>query len=329
MPSEAMNRTFGWATPLLSQLDEIAPGVLRNLLCAGAERRQVTFMALAMMQAHADAMQMAPLAGALVSGSTKDVLCLGFDPIPMGLLAVLRRMGAEPLSSPQQYVELAALFGQGAHPAVSALQGVDQISEPLINAVHMLEPQWASAPLLRRLNGPQAARDANAALHFVQRVCSRATTNVLLEAVAQLPADKPLSVVLERFMRRADRFPPHPLSADEDIRPLSSARNFIETGVRYRNCLATKLAEVLAGMAAYAEFRGVCILELRPLSSGQWLLSDLHAPRNDFLNHVIKQAAEEQCEAKGIVTMARPEPDRGWRAYRRLARQSELFFEAA
>lgn len=329
MPSEVMNRTFGWATPRLSQLDEIAPGVLRNLLCAGAERRQATFMTLAVMQAHAEAMQKAHLAGALVSGSTKDVLRVGLDPIPMGLLAVLRRMGAEPLSSPEQYIELAALFGQRAHPAASALQAVDQVSEPLINAAHTLEPQWASAPLLRRLHGPQAAKDANAALHFVQRVCSRATTSVLLEAVAQLPTEKPFSVVLERFMRRADRFPAHPLSADEDIRPLSSARDFIQTGVRYRNCLATKLPEALAGVAAYAEFRGECILELRPLSSGQWLLSDLHAPRNDFLNHVIKQAAERKCEAQGVVTMARLEPDRGWRAYRRLVRQSELFFEAA
>lgn len=74
-------------------------------------------------------------------------------------------------------------------------------------------------------------------------------------------------------MRRADLFPPHPITGDHEIRPLASARDFIEAGRRYRNCLVTLLDRALAGQVAFAEFRGEAVVELRPLALGKgWLL---------------------------------------------------------
>lgn len=74
--------------------------------------------------------------------------------------------------------------------------------------------------------------------------------------------------VLDRFVRRADRLPAHPIPvADNDLRPLTTMKEYLEAARRYRNCLSSKLDHAAAGHLAVADFRSEALLEFRPLTA--------------------------------------------------------------
>lgn len=141
-------------------------------------------------------------------------------------------------------------------------------------------------------------------------------------AIARLAPTSPLSSVVSRFVRRADRFPLHPVTEDDEIRPLTSARDFITAARRYRNCLAKEmLDEALAGHVAFAEVRGRCIAEFRPLSLGKgWVLHDVHVERNGFVDGELAAVARLKCESIGIPNIHGRESGEAWRRYRRFVR---------
>ena len=337
---EAADNLLGWTTDSLVQLDPLAPGLISRVLTASPKSRQAIFTVLAsrlLIAEHNDAFGRvddgddANLAFVLREGRPREILDFAFGRVADGWLGALERLGGQPMNGLHAYVKLHTIFANPRHrQKAEALRHVGQITEKMLMVLDALDERWVHAETLKRLPNIVAAKDFNRAVVFAQSVSSRATDEAVVAAIGRLAPASPLSVVVSRFVRRADRFPLHPVTGDEEIRPLTSARDFIECGRRYRNCLVTKLDEALAGQVAFAEFQRECIVEVRPLSLDRgWLLQHVHVARNGLVSSELAKAVEAKCEAVGIPYVDQRDSGEDWRRYRRFVRNGGWLDRAA
>lgn len=328
---EAHDKPLGWATDSLVQLDPLAPGLISRVLTASPKSRQAIFTVLAsrlLIAEHNDAFGRvddgddANLAFVLREGRPREILEIAFGRVADGWLGALERMGGQPMNGLHAYVKLHSIFTNPRHrQKAEALRHVGQITEKMLMVLDALDERWVHAETLKRLPNIVAAKDFNRAVAFAQTVSSKATDEAVASAIGRLAPTTSLAVVVSRFVRRADHFPQHPITGDDDIRPLTSARDFIECGRRYRNCLVTKLDEALAGQVAFAEFQRECIVELRPLSLERgWLFHDVHVERNGFVDGELAEAARLKCETLGVPAVDPRDRGEAWRRYRRFVR---------
>ena len=310
MSPDAQEGLLGWATIPLLMLDERAPGLIRRVLTVSPMRRQAIFAVVAEHTCSPVALDdegETALARVLLRDRAREILSYAFGDVPDGLIGTLERIGYEPLASSSGYLRLRGAFARGAPPHLAeALRDAGEIDAQRLKVLDALDPRWVHSTTLKRIENTRDARDFNACLAFVQQVNSKATDEVIAEAIARLPPQSDLPTLVQRFIRRADRFPPNPIEESNELRRLSSVRSLIEAARRYRNCLASKIEAVLVGQVAFAEFRGEAILELHPLSGGfGWLLADVHVARNALVPEELRAAAVHACTNIGIPAVER------------------------
>lgn len=328
--SDAERNLLGWPTEALIQLDALAPGVLSTTIRASPMRRHAIFTVLADRLGDTDSTGTAPaaplradavLALTVRERRARDILEHTFGRVPDGWLGALGRLGAHPMQSTRSYRKLTNLFLDPKNERkAKALRYVEHVREITLYVLDALDERWVHPHTVTRLPSPLAAKDFNHAIAFAQLASSKATDAAVFEAIERLTDDTTISAVVARFVRRADRFPPHPVPMeDDDIRPLMAGADFIEAGRRLRNCLATKIDEAATGQAAFAELkRELAILEFRPLSLGLgWMLHDVHVAQNGHVDTKIMDAARAKCGALGIPYVEDRDSDEDWRRYSR------------
>lgn len=317
---------LGWATADLVRLDDQTSGVIARVLTAGPARRQAIFMALAMQGeewAFNDGLFPTDLSEVVRHGRSQDILRHAFGDIPPGLPGLLERIGDRPLPRAQDYLAILQLVRQQDPSALDALRGEGRITANHLDILAALDARWRHANTLGRLDTPSEAMRFNKAMTFVQSVSSRATDEAVALAIARLSPTSSLPRLLDRFIRRADRLPPHPIAeADDEMRPFTTMRDYLEAARRYRNCLTSKLGEVAAGRFAIAEFQQTALLEFRPLTADAgWMLWMIHGRRNASVPLVVCDAAEARCDELGIPRLSDRAGGVPWRAYRSFSRQ--------
>lgn len=330
---------FGWSTDLLVALDGLAAGLIRRLVVSAPMVRQAIFLTLAQWDTRPTAGADAPpreeaivTAELLRCGRAKEIVAHQFGSVPEGLLPALERIGPLPLASAESYRRLWAFFADSDQRKARSLRDVGEITGRTLRVLDILDPVLVHAEVLKRVETAAQAHDLNRSVRFLRGVCSTATDEAIATAVAHMRSPDALPRLLQRFLRRADRFPPQPVESDHELRPLATARAMIAAGRDYRNCLASMVGEALVGRVAFAEFTSVSdkvICEFRPLSGDRgWLLVDVHAARNGLAPRELRQSAEEKCASLGIPHIAAPEAG-DWRSVRRMIRSAEPFALAA
>ena len=298
---------LGWATADLVRLEAVSPGVISRVLTVPPAIRHAIFLVLArrhhdrLAGVQADEDNDTALADVLRRERARVVIEHVFGAAEDGLLGALARLGAEPLS-PGSYARLHSLFRRDEHRHKGeALRHVGQITGKMLRVIDALDARWVHRETLTRIETTVEAIVFNRAVAFAQSACSRATDEAVADAIAHLQPTSTLVGLVQRFVRRADCFPPHPIQGDSEVRPFNAVPDFLGAARAYRNCLAQKIEVALVGRAAFAEFRGEAILELRPLSNGfGWMLAEVHVARNMPVPSALKQAAEAKCTALGI-----------------------------
>ena len=321
---------LGWATTPLVKLDDEAPGVLARVLTASPARRQAIFAAVATKGVNAEVYRPTDdlfptgLADVIRHGRSRDILRLAFGDVPEGLPGLLERIGEKPLDRAQDYLAITSLLSGKNPRTVEALRAGGRISRRTLEVLAALDPRWHHANALTRLDTPAEAMRFNAAVDFAQSVCSRADDQAVATAIANLSPSSSLAWLVERFVRRADRLPQHPVQAvDDELRPFVTTRDYLEAARRYRNCLAGKLGHVAAGRLAIGEFRGEALLEFRPLTTGGagWLLWAIHGHRNSGLPLHICEAAEAKIDSLGLPRIDENAGGSRWSSYRSFTRE--------
>lgn len=320
---------LGWATESLVRLDDEVPGVLSRVLTAAPERRQAIFCALAVHEQNGglnfgNELIRPNLAEIVRHGRSADILrhALGDVPSLRGLLA---RIGERPLPRSKDYLTLCGLAASDDGRGMAALLGSGNVSVRKLEVLAALDHRWRHANTLERIDTCAEAMTFNAAVSFVQSVNSKASDEVVADAIASMRPSSTLARLLDRFMRRADTMPPHPVPvADNELRPLLAMRDLLDAGRRYRNCLHHRLSEVAAGKMAISEFRGECLVEFRPLTLGAgWVLRDVHAERNRPVALALCADVEAKCDEIGIPRFHDEIAGDGWKSYRRMTGELE------
>jgi hypothetical protein len=319
---------LGWLGPKLIAYDEQAPSLLRKTLQSAPLRRQAVFAALAfeaVEQKHQPILTSRrepddpEFALLLRDGHASDIIEAVYGAVPDGYLGALERIGTSPLR-PAHYVRLFSMFANGDGQKASALRHVGQITDHSIQIVDELLPVLVDGKVVSRLESRAKARELNQAIAFISRVATRATDEAIQNAIRTMAPHSTLRSLVSRYLIHADRFPPQPFThdADEEIKPLDSAQSLIMAGYRFRNCLRRHLGGALTGAIAFAEFRDL-ILELKPLSGGGWLLTDVHTHKNGVVAPTDEQAAKDKCASLGVQHIVRSVNSEGWDAVARIS----------
>lgn len=322
---------LGWSTTALVKLDDVAPGVLSRVLTAAPARRQAIFAALASQEEKVglhdagDDLFPASFAEVIRHGRSGDILRRAFGTVPDGFSGLLTRVGERPLSRAKDYIILHDLIADNDMRATDALRGSGRITGRKLEVLLALDPRWRHANTLDRMDRVADAITFNKAVAFVQSVNTKASDEVVAGAIALMGPTSSLPKLLDRFLRRADRMPSHPVpKGDNELRPLLTMRDLLEAGRRYRNCLVHRLADVAAGKMAFGELRGECLVEFRPLTQGEgWLLRDVHIERNRPVPLDLIGDVEVKCDALGIARIDEVGGGDGWSSYRRFTGELE------
>ncbi|WP_157004584.1 hypothetical protein [Brevundimonas nasdae] len=214
---------------------------------------------------------------------------------------------------------------QGDMRSADALSQSGRITVRKLEVLSALDARWRHKHTLTRIDTPGEATRFNAAIEFVQSVCSKADDEVVAAAIAAMGPSSTLPRLLDRLVRRADRLPQHPiLVGDDELRPFTTMRDYLEASRRYRNCLANKLDQVAAGRLAIGEYRGEALLEFRPLTAGAgWMLWQIHGPRNFPAPLDVCEGAEAKCDHLGIPRVNEGAGGSRWRSFRSFSREMD------
>lgn len=321
---------LGWATAPLVKLDDEQPGIIARVLTASPGRRQAIFAAISAQElgevvGEASCLLPRKLAEVVRHGRSSDILRHAFREVPQGFPGLLQRIGDRPLPRARAYLDLREMLLRGDMRSADALSQSGRITIRKLEVLAALDPRWRHKQTLTRIDAPGEATRFNAAVEFVQSVCSRADDEVVAAAIAAMSPSSTLPRMLDRFVRRADRLPPHPIHmADNELRPLTTMKDYLEAARRYRNCLSSKLDHVAAGRLAVAEFRGEALLEFRPLTADAgWMLWQVHGHRNSPVAISTYEAAEQSITPLGIPRINDAAGGARWRSFRSFARQMD------
>ena len=289
---------MGFATGRLIEHDTNAPGVIRRLLCSGPMRRQAVFAVIATeivaerhrqitgeLDDHAAAIAKSEV---LRDGRAREVIALATgDHVPDGLLGALERVGLSPLKLSLAYLRLIDVFMQPEQRHIA--DGLRHVG-----AIH---PQ-----VLSRLDSVSDARAFAEAVAFAQSVNSAATDERILGALAHMGAQTTLPELCARLLRRADRALGEPVPADDEVTPIRTIQEMIVTSRRFRNCLGTnkRIIGALRGRTAYANFKGLAIMEFVALSDGSWVYAGSYGFRNETVGDDVETAARAKCAATDV-----------------------------
>jgi hypothetical protein len=240
----------------------------------------------------------------LRDGRAREVIALATgDHVPDGLLGALERVGLSPLKLSLGYRRLIDVFMQPEQRHIAdGLRYVGAINDKTLMILDKLPPFLIHPQVLSRLDSVSDARAFVEAVAFAQSVNSAATDERILGALAHMGAQTTLPELCARLVRRADVQLGLPIPADDDVTPIRTIHEMIVTSRRFRNCLGTnkRIIGTLRGRTAYANFKGLAIMEFVALSDGSWVYAGSYGVRNETVGDDFETAARAKCATAGV-----------------------------
>lgn len=344
----------GWPLRILAKLDQAgARGLVADLTLAGALRRQAAFLVCACANLDSPAEWLTRLkfgnataehiGTALRTRPVRDIVAATFGvasaQVPKRFLAALERVqegtsqpGMQPFDEARTYQRLWNAMMADPHDRRSrALASLATLSTASLEAVERLEPLLLHPEILKAMRTQQQVEDANALLHVLRASRPHLSDEQITKGLRQaLRVGKSLQTFLSNSITRAERLPEPPVPAAEDLRPLTTAADLREFGLRMRNCAADKIAEAALGLSyvyevTHREEDGtatILAVELTPLTDA-WMVNQIKLKDNQRPKRHIVQAVCARLRSMGILI---PGPPSSSLFTRSMARQLSVFY---
>jgi hypothetical protein len=271
-----------------------ARGLLADITTASTLKRQTAFAILATHQpdevgGFLNRIGEDHFVHAVRARKARELLKAAFDRphIPAGYLRALERIGTDPLQKPEHYARLLEIYTNPVEVRkANALRYCGFMSSTKVEVVDILDPVLLDPQIVADLHDASTAHQLNGLLRFIRQICSSASDEEIA-ATFRGCAGRWRSVA-QHWLAMADSFPEPPFRSASGLRPITSAQEMVEIGASMKNCLATKVGEVLLGLAFYyvteleAAGRGLTpvIVEIVPISNGGWVIAGVHGPRH-------------------------------------------------
>lgn len=312
-----------WVLDRLVACDEVYPGVLRRFFTTSNLRRQCICLALSNFQIDdpkklADRLRpsgddhgnqyidaFALIGHAILTYRARNIVRTLY-PGAQGLIGILTKLGAEPLNM-QDYRALVELHTQPRHRSrLNALRQIKRITPTIIQTVLNLEPPYALHSVVRRIQGPEAARDFARTIELIKRINPQAGDHALVASLKALGTTSSIADWVNRWLGKATQFLVRaPMPDDDAFKCLSSASKMKDAGRRFGNCLETKIGAAALSRTCFIEYRPIpTIIELARLNRG-FLLDGLYGPSNARPDPSALRAIYPRLEAAGVLMFSR------------------------
>jgi hypothetical protein len=318
----------GWALERATALDrQGARGLVADITASSDLKRQTAFAVLATVPVEDILVFLCRLGGthqdlasAIRSRQARDLLRAAFgQQVPTGYLRALARIGPDPLARPGLYQRLFEIF---IHPVEArkahVLRYCGSLNATKIAAVDALDPVLLDPEIVSGPLGSSSIDQLNSLLHIAGGIRSTATDEEITQTFRQRVDRWHRNA--QRWLAKADRFPNPPFPATAGLVPLATARQMTDTGEEMRNCLGTKIGEVLLGFSSY--YKGEveiarsgsspAVVEVTPVSDGRWMVAGVHGPRHRSLPpEVVHKVVQPLLDQGALVcAAARPEAEK-------------------
>jgi hypothetical protein len=316
----------GWALTRAATLDLGGTrGLIADIATASILKRQAAFFVLATTNLDTPKQFLGRLGSGLSRvgdairiHSARDLVSAAHNgvPVPSGVIRALMRIGYQPLAEPSSYSRLFEIFANPMEARKAhALRYCGTINAATIQIVDALDPNLIDPEIVKGVRSIEHAHHVNDIVRLLKQTCSAATDTVMVNAVRQAVANGDIQRFARRWVRRADRFPPPPLSLCTGVKPLTTAAEMIEEGKAMSNCFGTKIGDVLLGLS-YFYVADIPVtdtadmpvaVELNPLSNGKWFIASLHGPANRALPPYVVRIAVDRFLQIGAVLPTNPD----------------------
>lgn len=327
----------GWPLPVLARLDQAgARGLVADLTVAGVLRRQATFLVCACADLDKPAEWLARLdvedataehlGTALRMRPVRDLVAATFGVaparVPNRFLHALERIqeetappGMQPFDEARTYRRLWNIMAADPRDGrTRTLSSMKTLNTASLEAIERLEPMLLHPEILKAMTTPQQVEDANGLLRVLRASRPHLTDEQITRGLRQsLRAGKSLRMFVRKAITRAERLPDPPFPPTEDFRPLTTAADLQEFGLRMRNCAADKIAEVALGLSYVYEvtYRAedgaitTLAIELTPLTD-TWMVNQIKLKHNLRPRRHIVQAVCDRLRSIGILIPGPP-----------------------
>ena len=312
----------GWFLVELMKLEDARPGILAFATRASPLWRNAVAAALSsgvlhspegfLLRANGDVGAESTdiqITDAFMTIKPTGILEAAYGEVPLGLPAILRKIGGTLLNTADAYCRLHALLAS-EHPDHQArrrvLEQIDgaRLDEDLIQVVmevldlSILSPKSATA-----VRTATEAHKLNARLPVIRQVCSKATDESLRQSIDGSPHFR-VSNWVRGWLGKADRLPPLGIPLDDDpgvVRIVPATARAM--GREWQNCLAGHANAMAMGSIAYFAIPDVNVIALLTRTDGGWLLSGLHGRANFPVSAQTAQRVKERLNSRGVVCL--------------------------
>jgi hypothetical protein len=319
---------FGWALKALIRLDGPSH-ILSFAMMADVRRRQAMFFALSILTesneaTYAEKFRLGhpehawsgddadDLSHALMKLPARVIVEIVAGPLPDGMMGALGKLGHMVMPRPENYLILFKLLNGDFGPErASLVRQAEELSVTTISILPDLDRAACVPGIMTRIHTRKTA-SAVSSVALMARELSGATDASISASLSEITAKGSLRDWAARWAGKG-HFPEGPTMADTAFVKLDTGAAMRDCGLRYGNCLATKVPEVVLGRHYFLEYPSApAIIELESLSEGRWLLRGIHGPKNAAVEEWACEAIWKKLAACGILLPARYSHARCW-----------------
>tara|TARA_R110002051_G_scaffold231966_1_gene293812 strand:- start:1839 stop:2942 length:1104 start_codon:yes stop_codon:yes gene_type:complete len=318
----------GWPLVFAAELETHSPGFLLHALGSKARWRQAFYVFLAvtgldraaefLMRANGSEFDMPwnslldELGQCLRAMRPKDILSASLSEIPEGLGGALSKLGMRPMPSPECYEKLVAVLSDtepaGRQRAKTLLQLV-HLDANILDVVLSADPVALIPSIIPQISSTERVQRLNACLTALRSLAG-ASDEALRHSLEEHATTFRLHEFVQSWLPKVSILPvscgleDHPQF--ERVVPATAAK----VGKRYRNCLATKIPDLLTGVwSAWIWEPGNLVVVLTAVEQG-FVLSGVFAYENAPPPEEHAAQVREVLAKAGIICLNRvPIPD--------------------
>jgi hypothetical protein len=324
----------GWLLTAFVGLDEDAPGTLlfatkskslwRNsvavALATGALDHPETFLLRAYGELDENRAQSgrAQFAQAIQNMKPQQIVDAALDEVPPSLCGSLKKIGWEPLSTPDGYRRLIEMLGSRTAEGRTRRRVLEQINDcrftddPVLQTTQILDLAILSPTVVSQIGSTGEAHRLNARLGLIRRMCSTASDAALKESADAMGSRFNAGQFVRSWLGKADRLEPLglPLDNEPGIIRISPEKSE-QWGRRYRNCISSYCHEMAAGALAFFVIEGMSVIVVLRLTDAGWMLNGVHTHANGRVSRDVLQAVKERLSQLGVLCIipVRPKGD--------------------
>lgn len=324
----------GWLLTAFVGLDEDAPGTLlfatkskslwRNslaiALATGALDHPETFLLRAYGKLDENRAQSgrAQFAKAIQTMKPQQIVEAALDEVPPSLCGSLKKIGWEPLSTPDGYRRLIEMLGSKTAEGRTRRRVLEQINDcrltddPVLQTVQILDLAILSPTVVSQISSTGECHRLNARLCLIRRMCSTANDAALKESADAMGSRFNAGQFVRSWLSKADRLEPLGLPIDHEPGIIRiSPEKAEQWGRRFKNCVSGYSHEMAAGALAFFVIESLAVIVVLRLTDAGWMLNGVHTHANGRVSRDVLQAVKERLTQLGVLCIipVRPKGD--------------------